>query len=294
MVSTTKKTKFNIKKFSNFIFTFTIFFTSCCFIDALQINLAIAKYDYKWLKILLSFVLPTAITVIHYIINHNLLFIADRTATVMVLFSVLFVLDSLTFKVMWSLDKTLSLYHLTYGLETFFSVFVVMTLITIIRQRNKEPNNHYVEASRAFFSGATAVLLVGFFMIYIVTRYYNSNFSEPNFIPFQGEMSEFIKSGAPELLVRDAGNVMFFTAMAIVILEFAKRHRAVWGFCLPVVISISMEFYQYFFKCGDPDIDDVILNALGAILGCVIYKFIIEKIKENELCWESLEQWMWR
>ena len=99
---------------------------------------------------------------------------------------------------------------------------------------------------------------------------------------------------SPTSKVLEVRGLLFFTALVIVLLGITKRCKFFWGICLPVAISVSMEFYQYFFKCGDPDIDDVILNTVGAILGCVIYKFIIEKIKENELCWESLEQWMWR
>ena len=137
-------------------------------------------------------------------------------------------------------------------------------------------------------------MVIGFAKIYFSSRIYGKVYNPPNLIPFNGEMSEFAKSGELELLIRDAGNVLFFTALVIVLLEITKRCKFFWGICLPVAISVSMEFYQYFFKCGDPDIDDVILNTVGAILGCVIYKFIIEKIKENELCWESLEQWMWR
>ena len=167
-------------------------------------------------------------------------------------------------------------------------------MITLIRQKNRELNNHYAESLKAFFSGSIPVMVIGFAKIYFSSRIYGKVYNPPNLIPFNGEMSEFAKSGELELLIRDAGNVLFFTALVIVLLEITKRCKFFWGICLPVAISVSMEFYQYFFKCGDPDIDDVILNTVGAILGCVIYKFIIEKIKENELCWESLEQWMWR
>ena len=167
-------------------------------------------------------------------------------------------------------------------------------MITLIRQKDRELNNHYAESLKAFFSGSIPVMVIGFAKIYFSSRIYGKVYNPPNLIPFNGEMSEFAKSGELELLIRDTGNVLFFTALVIVLLGITKRCKFFWGICLPVAISISMEFYQYFFKCGDPDIDDVILNTVGAILGCVIYKFIIEKIKENELCWESLEQWMWR
>ena len=266
-VSTTKNTVLGIKKFSNILFTLAIFFSSCQFLYNYNHFLLSLYFRYSWLKLLLALIVPIAVTVIHYLINHDLIYMTDRSR---------------------------SLHQLIFGLETFFSVLAVITLITLIRQKDRELNNHYAESLKAFFSGSIPVMVIGFAKIYFSSRIYGKVYNPPNLIPFNGEMSEFAKSGELELLIRDAGNVLFFTALVIVLLGITKRCKFFWGICLPVAISVSMEFYQYFFKCGDPDIDDVILNTVGAILGCVIYKFIIEKIKENELCWESLEQWMWR
>lgn len=293
-VSTTKNTVLGIKKFSNILFTLAIFFSSCQFLYNYNQHLLELNYKLRWAKILLAVVVPIVVTVIHYLINHDLIYIADRTASVMIIYTFLYIIDSVILRNTKLIDGFLSLRQLMYGLETFFSVLAVITLITLIRQKNRELNNHYAESLKAFFSGSIPVMVIGFVKIYFSSRIYGKVYNPPNLIPFNGEMSEFAKSGELELLIRDAGNVLFFTALVIVLLGITKRCKFFWGICLPVAISVSMEFYQYFFKCGDPDIDDVILNTVGAILGCVIYKFIIEKIKENELCWESLEQWMWR
>lgn len=293
-VSTTKNTVLGIKKFSNILFTLAIFFTSCCFIDNYSDRFFFFDYEYRWLKFLLSLVLPTVVTVIHYIINRNLLFIADRTASVMVIFSVLYALDCFVFKLNFRIQEALGIYHLAYGLITFFSIFALITLFALIEQKNNRFNNTYAQSIKAFFIGSVPMFVIGFISTYFLSRKYDDLYEPLNLIPFKGEMSVFINTHNPECLIRDAGNVLFFTAMSIVLLGIIKRCKFFWGFCAPVIISVSMEIYQYFFKCGDPDIDDVILNTVGAILGCVIYKFIIEKIKENELCWESSEQWMWR
>lgn len=243
---------------------------------------------------MLAVILPVIITAVHYIINKDLLFIADRTATIMGLYTFLYALDSLTLKLMWCVDKSYSLYHLAYGLETFFSVLAVMTLIAAIRQKNGIFNNHYAEATKSFFIGSIHVFIIGFIMSFLVIRNYGGEYNAPNFIPFNGEMSAFIKQGKPQLLIRDAGNVFYFTALTMAICVLVKRHKGFWAIGFPVILSISMEYYQYIFHCGDPDIDDIIMNTAGAVLGYVLYKSVIEKIKEKELCWESLEQWMWK
>lgn len=291
-MSTTKTTVFDIKKFSNILFTFTIFFTSCCFIDHTKLYFFFTKFEYRGIKFLLAVILPVIITAVHYIINKDLLFIADRTASIMALYTFLYALDSLTLKLMWYVEKSYSLYHLAYGLETFFSVLAVMTLITAIQQKNGIFNNHYAEATKSFFIGSIPVFIIGFIMSFLVIRNYGGEYNAPNFIPFNGEMSAFIKQGKPQLLIRDAGNVFYFTALTMAICVLVKRHKGFWAIGFPVILSISMEYYQYIFHCGDPDIDDVIMNTAGAVLGYVLYKSVIEKIKEKELCWESLEQWM--
>ena len=293
-MSTTKNAVFGIKKLSNILFTFTIFFTSCCFIEHTKLYFFFTQFDYRALKFILAVVLPAVITAVHYIINKDLLFIADRTASIMLLYTFLYALDSLTLKVTWYVEKSFSLYHLAYGFETFFSVLAVMTLIAAFRQKSDKMNNRYAEALKSFFVGVIPTLVIGFVMCYLVIRIYGGDYNEPNFVPLNGELSAFVKEKNPSLLVRDAGNVFYFTAFAMTVCELAKRHNTFWAFLLSVILSVSMEFYQYIFSCGDPDIDDVILNTAGALLGCIFYKYIIGKLKENELCWESLEQWMWK
>ena len=293
-MSTTKNTAFGIKKFSNIVFTFTIFFTSCCFIDHTKLYFFFARFEYRSIKFLLAVVLPVIITAVHYLINRDLLFIADRTASIMGLYTFLYALDSLTLKLMWFVEKSYSLYHLAYGLETFFSVFAVMTVIALIRQRQGHFNNNYHEATKSFFVGSIPVFIIGFFMIYIIIRTYGWEEVSINLIPFKGEMSAFITERNPKLLVRDAGNVFYFTALSMMFCELAKRHKWFWAIGFPIILSTLMEVYQFIFRCGETDVDDIIMNTAGALLGCVIYKIIIEKIKENELCWESLEQWMWK
>ncbi len=49
------------------------------------------------------------------------------------------------------------------------------------------------------------------------------------------------------------------------------------------IISMSIETIQHFFAIGKPDIDDVIFNTLGAVLGVVV----IWGIKETAQ-WEKM------
>ena len=284
-VHTTKKANLRAKKFCDMLLTLALFFTSCCFVDMANHSVFFIDFDCRWLKLLLAFVIPAASVVVHYLYNRSLLEIADRTATIMVVYGVLLLLDSATFRLMWDIEKGTTIYHIVYGLETFFTVLLVITVIANINQRRHIMNNNYAESLRAFFTGFCFLFAVDFFYIYIFLRKYDASCCKPlNLVPFEGELKAFLTTCQAPLLMRDAGNVFFFTAMSWMITELCKKRRYLFGIVIPVLTSVLMEVYQYLFHCGDADIDDVLLNTFGVVLGALIYKLIIEKIKENELC----------
>lgn len=292
---TTKKAVLCLKKFSNALLSLALFFTSCCFVDMANHGVFFIDFDYRGLKLLLAIVIPAVAVTVHYLCNRSLLEIADRTAVIMVIYGVLLLLDSATLRLMWDIEKGTTIYHIVYGLETFFTVLLMITLIANINQRRYIMNNHYGESLKAFFTGFCFVFAVDFFYIYIFLRKYDASCCKPlNLVPFEGELKAYLTTHDASLLLRDAGNVFFFTAMSWMILELCKKRRYLLGIVIPVLTSVLMEVYQYLFHCGDADIDDVLLNTFGVVLGVLIYRLIIEKIKENELCWESLEQWMWK
>lgn len=294
-VHTTKKAVLCLKNFSNAMLTFALFFTSCCFVDMANHGVFFIDFDYRGLKLLLAIVIPAVAVTVHYLCNRSLLEIADRTAVIMVIYGVLLLLDSATLRLMWDIEKGTTIYHIVYGLETFFTVLLMITLIANINQRRYIMNNHYGESLKAFFTGFCFLFAVDFFYIYIFLRKYDASWCKPlNLVPFEGELKAFLTTHYASLLLRDAGNVFFFTAMSWMIMELCKKRRYLLGIVIPVLTSVLMEVYQYLFHCGDADIDDVLLNTFGVVLGVLIYRLIIEKIKENELCWESLEQWMWK
>ncbi|WP_178668100.1 VanZ family protein [uncultured Eubacterium sp.] len=292
---TTKKANLRAKKFTDILLTLALFFTSCCFVDMANHGVFFIDFDYRVLKLLLAIVIPAVAVTVHYLCNRSLLDIADRTAVVMVIYGVLLLLDSATLRLMWDIEKGTTIYHIVYGLETFFTVLLMITLIANINQRRHIMNNHYGESLKAFFTGFCFLFAVDFFYIYIFLRKYDVSWCKPlNLVPFEGELKAYLTTHDASLLLRDAGNVFFFTAMSWMIMELCKKRRYLLGVVIPILTSVLMEVYQYLFHCGDADIDDVLLNTFGVVLGVLIYRLIIEKIKENELCWESLEQWMWK
>ncbi len=78
------------------------------------------------------------------------------------------------------------------------------------------------------------------------------------------------------------GNIILFMPMGMYFMVFAqdkKSNKNVLWICL---MSTGVELFQYAFKLGVGDIDDVILNTLGGYLGILMYRIILSKLKEEQ------------
>lgn len=280
-MDTTKISNFLVKYWVDIFFVGTIFFTSCCFMDLGKTLFFFLSYQVKVLKVIIALVLPCCATLTYWAKRKSLISIGDICATIEIIFSILYVLDAVTFKLMWRIEPSISLLHIMYGLVTFFSVYATCCAITYFEYiKRNYCDVGFLTMSRVFFLGFTTIFAISFIMIYFVVRNYHQVDIDINLIPTQGEFRQVYDNGLSITVARDIGNVFFFTALAIMNLEFFKDKQKLWGLVVPVIVSIVMEFYQLITRCGDPDIDDVIANFFGALLGYFIYKLIIEKIKK--------------
>lgn len=128
------------------------------------------------------------------------------------------------------------------------------------------------------------------FIIYFIVLFYFLFFSEKmgrtyserayhyNLIPFR-EIGRFIKHravlGNEAVLLNIVGNVVAFVPFGAFLPIFSTRCRhflytALYSFEL----SLLVELLQLIFKVGSFDVDDLLLNTLGGIIGFVIYVLI--------------------
>lgn len=70
------------------------------------------------------------------------------------------------------------------------------------------------------------------------------------------------------------GNLLILIPIPFILSAFFNRINDKIIFAIGMIIPFIIEGYQYFFKCGDTDIDDIILNASGFIIGYAIYILI--------------------
>jgi len=109
-----------------------------------------------------------------------------------------------------------------------------------------------------------------------------SGISEINLIPFKVFVDTykevFINGYINYFIVNFLGNIMLFIPIGFFIALLWKlndKRVILIGFC----ISLFIEFCQLFLNRGT-DVDDLILNTVGTILGLLLYKFLNKKFNK--------------
>ncbi|MBG9454645.1 hypothetical protein ABE61_11430 [Lysinibacillus sphaericus] len=90
------------------------------------------------------------------------------------------------------------------------------------------------------------------------------------------------------IIINLLGNLLIFTPMGFLLPLLSKKCRKAWiVICIGFISSLAVETIQFIFTVGSADIDDLILNTLGAWLGYLAYKSILikpKKIDRNSPC----------
>ncbi|MFJ7733771.1 VanZ family protein [Lysinibacillus sp. NPDC097231] len=130
--------------------------------------------------------------------------------------------------------------------------------------------------------------LVLLFYAYLVieTVFISRDYSRSiNLIPFNS-IREFIMvdNGIGGYRIVDIniwGNILMFVPAGIYIMLHYRNITLLNNLFKLIGISIFIELMQYIFSLGATDIDDVILNALGGLIGISIYKVFMKIFKEE-------------
>ena len=132
------------------------------------------------------------------------------------------------------------------------------------------------------------------FIIYILLLYYivtfqDNSYGTNNLIPFKEIFRYNFNSS---LFIKNVlGNILLFIPFGVFVTHFIKNKKIWPTLILSVLISFSIEFAQSVIG-RTADIDDVILNTIGGIIGYILYKsgdgFInsLPKFMKKQLFWD--------
>jgi glycopeptide antibiotics resistance protein len=92
----------------------------------------------------------------------------------------------------------------------------------------------------------------------------------PNFVPFHTMIGDWI-SGGWEFVINFIGNIAAFVPMGLIPPLILGRRAKLWHVVLfGLSLSLAIEEGQYLSGRRVTDVDDLILNTLGSLLGYVL------------------------
>ena len=172
--------------------------------------------------------------------------------------------------------------NLTPFYETFYTTisntWPMLTLFIVIMT--------VLKLSKVFINNDKFVFYKEFynllFILYILLLYYlllgtENAASGMNFIPFK-EITRY-SIGSRAFFYNIIGNIVLFIPFGYFVSDYLKAKKTHQILIPSIIISLTAELIQY--KIGRAfDVDDIILNVLGAILGFMCY-ISIKNIKRH-------------
>lgn len=106
-----------------------------------------------------------------------------------------------------------------------------------------------------------------------------------NLIPFNS-IKEYIFSGSATIkkfaFSNVVGNIVIFIPLGTYLLLFKNNKKVITNSIFIFVVSLFTEIIQGFLAIGSADIDDIILNCLGGLVGILGYKFLLFILRDEK------------
>lgn len=143
-----------------------------------------------------------------------------------------------------------------------------------------------------FFKIASIVFFVIYVLSLIALLFFGSanrgyEYRNVNLIPFKTikmYLTTTVLSGRIKIL-NLAGNILIFAPLGFYLSVFSHKIHLTFRILILLAVPVVVEILQYVFKTGASDIDDVILNFLGGLLGmsvCWIIERIFKRFHKNK------------
>jgi glycopeptide antibiotics resistance protein len=137
------------------------------------------------------------------------------------------------------------------------------------------------------------VFLYGVFICYILllikillaSRISYSGLRSINLIPFYS-IKEYIFSDSTVIkkfaFGNIIGNIIIFVPLGTYLLLFKKDKRIITNLLVIFIVSLFVESIQGLLAIGASDIDDIILNCIGGLIGILGYKFLLVILRHEK------------
>jgi len=145
------------------------------------------------------------------------------------------------------------------------------------------------------YKGTIKFISIVLFIIYLSFLIYSTFFDSfygrdvfrrhINIVPFKTIIKFLTSSSDYDLIVINiVGNVVAFMPMGFFLpIIFTRLKSVLRIFLVSLVATLSIEIFQYVFGVGTSDIDDVILNVFGGIMGYLVLKIVLKLVSIDEV-----------
>ncbi len=129
-----------------------------------------------------------------------------------------------------------------------------------------------------------AVFLIYMFILIdtVFGRRIGISYRDANLVPFES-IRRYLRvhdgMSTKTLDVNVWGNVLMFIPLGVFYMSFARRLSYVRTVILLILSSFTIEAVQYIFYLGTFDVDDIILNVAGGIIGIILYRILLALFK---------------
>lgn len=153
-------------------------------------------------------------------------------------------------------------------------IIVIASIFVIIG--NKIYSNNYVEKleEKKKVLNLSHIIVFIYYVILlfnmVVFARYNS-IDSYNLIPFKSIVDIFKNGTTYEVIINIFGNLLVFMPLEYFLIELFKVKKFSINFILSFVIILLIELFQFVFKVGVLDIDDLILCTFGMMIFYIIY-----------------------
>lgn len=139
---------------------------------------------------------------------------------------------------------------------------------------------HAALGSRRWFHLGMIGFLIAWFSVTVWTTVLvrsGGRIFAPELIPFHS-YRKMLATGNIEILRANFMNMALFYPAGLLLASALPRQlpptRRIAAVAMPMLaLSIGIEYAQFRWALGDPEMDDVIHNTLGAVLGCLFAEF---------------------
>ena len=169
----------------------------------------------------------------------------------------------------------------------FIRLLIISVASIFVIIGNKIYSNNYVEKieDKKKVSKLSHVIVFIYYVILlfnmVVFARYNS-IDSYNLVPFKSIIDIFKNGTTYSIIINIFGNLLVFMPLEYFLIELFKVKKFYINFILSFGIILLIELFQYVFKVGVLDIDDLILCTFGMMIFYIIYNKVVIKWQKEK------------